>query len=192
MNPSPDPQPRYVRYSARHQARLDAVTHPKLEALTRTFHRKRAVILRYVMQWGLTHTTVWSIGLSIPDRPQLVHILVEPDLFQSVQDAADAHGVSIAAWLRHAMRQVTVEDFPASWRAEETAPRSHESGYYHRKFGLRLDESASQKLEALTKTFHRPAAAVIRQLIVQATPEDFPPSWHVAVNMWKGACDEMG
>jgi hypothetical protein len=30
-------------------------------------------------------------------------------------------------------------------------------------------------------TFHRPAAEIIRQLIAQATPEDFPPSWHLAV-----------
>ena len=144
MHPPPEPQPRQHRYRVRHQARLDAETHLKLEALTRTFHRKRVVILRYVMQWGLTPTTVWTIGLSIPDRPQLVHILVEPDLLQSVQDAADAHGASVATWLRHAMRQVTLEDFPASWRAEGTTPRSHESGYYHRKFGLRLDDETSR------------------------------------------------
>jgi hypothetical protein len=79
------------------------------------------------------------------------------------------------------MRQVALEDFPASWRAEETAPRSHESGYFHRKFGLRLDDKTSRKLVVLTTTFHRPAADVIRQLIVQAQPEDFPQSWPLAV-----------
>jgi hypothetical protein len=82
---------------------------------------------------------------------------------------------------RHAMRQIMRADFPPSWRAGETAARSHESGYFYRKFGLRLDEVTSGRLEALTQTFDRSAAAIIRQLIVQAAPEDFPQSWHLAV-----------
>ena len=44
---------------------------------------------------------------------------------------------------------------------------------------LRLDEVTSRKLEALTQTFQRSAAEVIRQLIAQATPEDFPSSWQI-------------
>jgi predicted transcriptional regulator len=103
-----------------------------------------------------------------------------PELVQQVQDAADTHGVSVAAWLRHAMRQVTYSDFPPSWRTEEPAPRSHESGYYRWKFGLRLDDETSRKLETLTAAFGRAAAEVIRQLIVQARPEDFPRSWQLA------------
>jgi predicted DNA-binding protein len=181
MNPPLGPRPRQRRYSMRHQARLDAETHAELEALANTFHRTRAAILRYVIQWGLTHTQGWTIDPSIPDRPHLVHMLVEPDLLQQVQTAAGAHGAGIASWLRHAIRQVTPEDFPASWRAGESAARSHESDYFHRKFGLRLDEVTSHKLEALTQTFDRSAAEIIRQLIAQATPEDFPSSWHLAV-----------
>jgi predicted HicB family RNase H-like nuclease len=122
----------------------------------------------------------------------LVHVLVEPALMEQVQEAAAGHGASVAAWVRCALRQVTLQDFPASWRTEEVAPRSHESGYYHRKFGLRLDDETSRKLAVLTTTFHRSGADVIRQLIVQATPKGFPPSWHGAANVWKGACDEMG
>jgi hypothetical protein len=38
MNPPPKLQPRQRRYSVRRQACLDAETHTKLEALTRTFH----------------------------------------------------------------------------------------------------------------------------------------------------------
>jgi hypothetical protein len=53
MTPPPEPQ---RRYSVRRQARLDAETHAKLEELAHTFHRKRAAILRFVMQWGLTQT----------------------------------------------------------------------------------------------------------------------------------------
>jgi hypothetical protein len=66
------------------------------------------------MQWGLGHPEGWSIDLSIPDRPHLVHMLVDPGLPQQVQDAAYAHDLTVAAWLWHAMRQVTIEDFPES------------------------------------------------------------------------------
>jgi hypothetical protein len=131
------------------------------------------------MQWGLAQTTGWTIDPLIPDLPHLVHILVERDLVQHVQDAAGAHGATVAAWLRHAMRHVSLEDFPPSWRAGETTARSHESGYFHRKFGLRLDEVTSRKLEALEQTFDHSAAEIIRQLIAQATSEDFPSSWQI-------------
>jgi hypothetical protein len=69
-----------------------------------------------------------------------------------------------------------------SWRVGETAPRSHDSGYYGTRFMLRLDEVTSSKLATLTQTFHRSAAEVIRQLIAQTRPEDFPQSWHLAVD----------
>ena len=114
MHPPPEPRPRQRRYSVRRQARLGVQTRATLEELVSVFHRKRAAILRYVMQWGVTHTTEWTIDRSIPDRPHLVHMLVEPELLQQVQDAADSHGVTVAAWLRHAVRQVTREDFPQS------------------------------------------------------------------------------
>jgi hypothetical protein len=140
MHPPPELQPRRRRYSVRRQTRLDAETHAKLEELSSGFHRKRAAILRYVMQWGLGHTEGWSIDFSIPDHPHLVHMLLEPVLCQQVQEAANAHGVSVAAWDRHTMRLVMREDVPASWRAGETAPRSHDSGYDGTRFVLRLDE----------------------------------------------------
>jgi hypothetical protein len=153
MTPPPGPQPRQWRYSVRQQARLDRETQAKLEALATALHRKRSAILRYVMQWALAHTTAWTIDASIADRPHLVHILVEPDPLHQVQEAAESHSVPVAAWLRQAMRQVTLEEFPASWREGKSVPRSHESGYYDRKFGLRLDAVTSDKLEVLTQTF---------------------------------------
>jgi hypothetical protein len=139
MHPLPEPQPHQRRYSVRCQARLDTETHAKLEELVSALHRKQAAILRHAMQWGLSHTEGWTVDVSIPDRPHLVHLLVAPDLLRQVQEAAAAHGVSVAAWLRQAMRQVTPADFPASWRAGDIATRSHDSGYYHRRFMLRLD-----------------------------------------------------
>jgi predicted transcriptional regulator len=180
MNPAPEPRPRQLRYSVRYQARLDRETLAKLEKLVSALHRKRAQILRHTMQWGLAHTTGWTVDQSIPDRSHLVHMLVAPELSLQVQEAAKAHGASVAAWLRHAMSQVSLEDFPASWRGGETAPRSHESGYYHRPFMLRLNDETSAKLATLAQTLHRSAAEVIRQLIAQATPEVFPESWHMA------------
>ena len=77
MNPAPEPQPRQRRYSVRQQVRFDTETHAKLEALANLFHRKRAQILRHVMQWGCAHTQEWTVDPSIPDRPHLVHI---PDI----------------------------------------------------------------------------------------------------------------
>jgi hypothetical protein len=153
----------------------------KLEELASTCHRKRSTILRFVIQWGLRHAEGWAIDRSpvVPVPP--VPVLLEPTLLQQVHAAAAAHGVSMAAWLREAMRRVSADDFLARWRAGEMAGRSHESGYFHQKFGMRLDEVTSRKLEALTQTFHRPAAEIIRQLITQACPEDFPQSWQMAV-----------
>jgi hypothetical protein len=122
MHPPPEAPPRQRRSSVRRQARLDADTHAKLEELAHTFRQKRAAVLRFVIGWGLAHTNGWTIDPSIPDRPHLVHMLVAPELLQQVQDAADAHSVSVAAWLRHAMRQVTPKDFLPSWQEGETAP----------------------------------------------------------------------
>jgi predicted transcriptional regulator len=181
MNPPSGPQPRQRRYRVRQQACLDAETHAKLEALATALHRKRAAILRYVMQWALAQTTAWTVDPSMPDRPHLVHMLVEPDLLHQVQEAAERHTVTVAAWLRQAMRQVTLEEFPDSWRAGEGGSRSHESGYYDQKLQFRLDAGTQQKLEMLMQTFDRSAAEVIRQLMAQARPEDFPPSWQLAV-----------
>jgi hypothetical protein len=178
--PSLTPQPRHRRYTVRWQARLDAETHAKLQKLAQDFHRKRAQILRHVMPWALAHTHGRTVDQSIPAAVHPVTLLMDPELLQQVQDAAAVHAVSVAAWVRQAMRQVTPEDFPPSWRAEEAAARAHESGYFHRKLGLRLDAVTSRKLAAFMHTFERSAAAIIRELIAQATPEDFPPSWHMA------------
>jgi hypothetical protein len=178
--PSPLFRPRHRQYSVWWQARLEAETHTKLAVLTKTFHPKRAQILRHVMQWAFAHTRGWTVDQSPPDHPHLVPILVEPELCQQVQGAAAALGAGVGAWVRQTMRQVTPEDFPPSWRGGNSAARSHESGYFRRKFGLCLDEETLSKLGALTETLGCHAAEVIHQLIAQAKLEDFPPSWHSA------------
>jgi predicted transcriptional regulator len=112
MTPPLEPQPRYRRYSIRLQARLDAETHAKLETLAKTFHRRHATILRCIMQWGVIHGKDWTVDRSLPASVHPTTMLVNPELVQQVQEAADAHGTSVAAWLRHAMRQVNPEHFP--------------------------------------------------------------------------------
>jgi hypothetical protein len=44
---------------------------------------------------------------------------------------------------------------------------------------LRLDDPTLEQLEDLSTHFDKPAAEIIRHLIAQATPEDFPRSWHM-------------
>jgi predicted DNA-binding protein len=180
MTPPRDPQPRHVRYSVRYQARLDAETHAKLEELAATFHRKRSAILRHVMPWGLTQTRGWTVDRAVPGTVRTVGMLLEPELLQQVQEAAATHGATIAAWLRQAMRQVTIDDFPASWRAGVIGVRSHDSQIYDQRFMLRLDETTGQKLKELVAQFGMSRAEIIRQLVAQATLEAFPLSWQLA------------
>ena len=44
---------------------------------------------------------------------------------------------------------------------------------------LRLDHPTRKKLEDLPTHFNKPASEIIRHFIAQATPEDFPKSWHM-------------
>jgi predicted transcriptional regulator len=168
MNSPRVPQARHVRYSARWQARLDEETRAKIEELTRTFHRKRSPILRFVMQWGLTQTRGWPVDMAVPGTVRTVGMLLEAELLQQVQDAAAVHSATVAAWVRHAMREVTIEDFPESWRAGEIVIRSHDSQTYGQRFMLRLDETTTQKLQQLVEQFGMSRAEIIRQLIAQA------------------------
>jgi predicted HicB family RNase H-like nuclease len=144
---------------------------------------------RYVMQWGLTHGWEGPIDQSIPASLHLVPLLLEPALLQQVHEAAAAHDVSVAAWLRHALRRVTPNDFPASWRARETTARSHDSRQYGKRFMLRVDEQTWQTLESLADHFKQSHAQIIRQLIVQARIKDFPERWQMAVDECRGDQD---
>lgn len=44
---------------------------------------------------------------------------------------------------------------------------------------LRLDDPLQTTLQQLINQFGASKAEVIRQLIADAEPEDFPPSWHM-------------
>jgi hypothetical protein len=87
--------------------------------------------------------------------------------------------MKIAPWLRHMVRQITISDFPERWQEERSEERSHDSRTYDTRFMLRLDEPSQTKLQQLVKRFGTSKAEIVRQLIAQAEPEDFPPSWHM-------------
>jgi hypothetical protein len=85
------------------------------------------------------------------------------------------------------LREITAADFPASRRAGD-APRrgsikgcSHDSQAYGQRFMLRLHEPTRETLESLSRHFKKSSAEIIRHLITQARPADFPPSWQPAV-----------
>ena len=108
-----------------------------------------------------------------------LHLYVPSDLHEHVQKAAAAAGLKAAPWLRHMVRQVTIQDFPASWQETTPRDRSHDSRSYTERFMLRLDEPSQTKLQQLITQFGASKAAIIRHLIAQAKPEDFPTSWQM-------------
>jgi deoxyribonuclease-1 len=168
-------------------AGLDTQTRAKLEDLATQFSQSRAAVLRQVMRWGLHREHTRPIDDTAPSPVLHLFFMVDAELHRHVKDAAQAAGVDVAPWLRHMTRQITTADFPQSWQARNTeerkatAPRSHDSRQYWKRAMLRLDDPASERLDELATYFDAPHAEVIRQLIVQATLEDFPHSWHLAV-----------
>ena len=76
--------------------------------------------------------------------------------------------------------QISTTDFPASWQEGTSEERSHDSRVYGTRFMLRLDDPSQTKLQQLVKQFGVSKAEIIRQLVAQAEPEDFPASWQMS------------
>jgi hypothetical protein len=87
--------------------------------------------------------------------------------------------MEMAPWLRGMVRQITLTDVPPSWRVEHAEQRSYNSQIYDTRVMLRLDSSLATKLQQSVRQFGTSKADIIRQLIIQATPEDFPTSCHM-------------
>jgi hypothetical protein len=130
------------------------------------------------MEWGLRRGETLDQGESQGPVYHL-HLYVASELHERVEKAAATAGMKAAPWLRHMLRQVTITDFPTSWQEALPGTHSHDSRIYDRHFMLRLNEPSQTKLEELSTHFDKPAAVIIRHLIAQANPEDFPTSWQM-------------
>jgi hypothetical protein len=132
------------------------------------------------MQWGLSRRQIGLLDQGKSQGP-VRHLsrFVDTEWHARVEQAATAAGVKIAPWLRHMVRQITMTDFPASWQEAQSEERSHDSRTYTKHFMLRLDETSQTKLQHLVQQFGASKADIIRQLIAQATREDYPKSWHM-------------
>jgi hypothetical protein len=161
-------------------ARLDQATRQKVDDLATDFHQPRAAVVCYIMHWGLSREPPALLNQGEAHGPvRHLHLYVPSDLYARVEQAATAAGLPIAPWLRHMVRQIMMEDFPESWQEGPSGGRSHDSRHYDTRFMLRLDEPSRINLQDLVDHFHLPKATIIRQLLIQATPEDFPKSWHM-------------
>jgi hypothetical protein len=106
-------------------------------------------------------------------------LYIASELHEHVEKAAASAGMKTAPWLRHMVRQITMTDFPPSWQEATPRQRSHDSRTVTERFMLRLDHTSSIKLQSLRERFDVPKAHIIRQLIAQATLEDFPKCWQL-------------
>jgi predicted DNA-binding protein len=168
--------------SIRTDARLDATTRQKVDDLAKYFCRPRAAVLCHIMHWGLGRGQTGPLDQGDEQGPvRHLHLYVQTELHGRVEKAAAASGMKMAPWLRHMVCQITITDFPRSWQEARSEKRSHDSRTYGQRFMLRLDEPSQIKLQQLVKQFGALKAEIIRQLIAQAEPEDFPASWQMGV-----------
>jgi hypothetical protein len=151
-----------------------------VDDLATHFHQPRAAVLSSIMAWGLSQGQTSPLDQGDAQGPMRhLYCYVTTDLQAHVKRAAPAAGLNTAPWLRQMVRQIALTDFPASWQEARAEDRSHDSRTYGTRFMLRLDHLPQEKLEALSAHFAMPAAEIIGQLIGQAKPEDFPPSWQM-------------
>jgi hypothetical protein len=176
----PDHKPGEPCARIRMDARLDAATRQKVDDLATHFHTPRAAVLCHIMQWGLSHQQTGPLDQGESPGPvRHLSLYVASELHEHVQQAATAAGLKAAPWLRHRVRQITITDFLASWQEVTPRERSHDSRTHTERFMLRLDEPSQTTLQQLIKEFGTSKAAIIRQLIIQAKPKDFPKSWQM-------------
>jgi predicted transcriptional regulator len=178
LSPLPARRPDEPRASIRMDARLDATTRGKVDDLAQHFHQPRVAVLCHIMHWGLSRESTGPLDQGESHGPvRHLYLYVASALHARVEKAATAAAVKIAPWLRHMVRQMTMADFPASWQEARLGERSHDSRTYGRRFILRLDDPSQTKLQQLVEHFGSSKAEIIRQLLAQVEPEDFPPNW---------------
>jgi hypothetical protein len=135
-------------------ARLDETTRNKVDELAKRFHQPRAAVLCHIMQWGLSRGQTGTLDGGESDGPaRHLFLYINTELHARVEQAATTAGVKIAPWLRHMVRQITINDFPASWQEERSEERSYDSHLYDDRFMLRLDQSTREKLQDFVERF---------------------------------------
>jgi hypothetical protein len=172
-------EPRLQHYTVRLATTLDPASHARLVGLIETFRRPRGQVLRQVLEWSVQQGQTGPVGHHrASGKPRTVSALVTPELAAQVHTIVDSAGVSVARWLRHALHQISPADFPASWQAVDPQRplRSHDSRQYARRLMVRFDETTCQRLQTLAQQADCSAAAMIRYLIMQGTPDDVPPN----------------
>lgn len=180
MSPSREQQPHEPRASLRMDARLDTLTRAKVDDLATRFYQPRAAVLSFIMQWGLSRGQTGPLDQGASHGPvRHLSLYIASELHEHVEKAAATAGMKTAPWLRHMVRQITMTDFPPSWQEATPRQRSHDSRTVTERFMLRLDHTSSIKLQSLRERFDVPKAHIIRQLIAQATLEDFPKCWQL-------------
>jgi hypothetical protein len=151
-----------------------------VDDFARHFHTPRAAVLCQIMHWGLSHEPTGPLTYGASQGPvRHLSLYVPSELHKQAEKAAAAAGVKFAPWLRHMVRTITLAEFPANWQEATPTERSHDSRTYTERFMLRLDTTSSLKLQELVDRFDVPKAAIIRHLLSQAEPEDFPKSWRL-------------
>jgi hypothetical protein len=180
VNASLDPQLPTSRTSIRMDARLDATTRAKVDELAQRFHQPRPAVVCHIMQWGLSRGRAELLdGGGVEGPVRHLYCYVDTELHARVEQVASTAGMKSAPWLRAMVRQITTADFPASWEVARSEERSHDSRTYGTRFMLRLDEPSLIALQKLVGRFGVSKAEIIRQLIIQARNEDFPPRWQM-------------
>jgi hypothetical protein len=117
MNTASAPPSDESRATIRMDARLDPTTRGKVDDLAWHFHQPRAAVLCHIMQWGFGREPIGPLDQGESDGPvRHLYLYVASDLHARVEKAATTAGVTIAPWLRHMVRQMTIADFPASWQ----------------------------------------------------------------------------
>jgi len=93
---------------------------------------ERGGAIRQVMLEGSVASRRAGSTRTMCTAPEHLFFLVDSELPQQARQAAEATRGEVAPWLRHMLREITVRDFPGSWRAgqasrqgaEEAAPMS--------------------------------------------------------------------
>jgi hypothetical protein len=146
--------------------------------LTKRFHQPRAAVVCHIMHWGLSRGQAGTLDGGASEGPvRHLSLFVDTAWHARVEQAASAAGVKTAPWLRAMVRQITITDVPTSWEEDRAEQRSPDSRDDDKSCMLRLDQPSRRTLQGLVKRFGVSKAAIIRQLIAHATPDDFPSRW---------------